>query len=1180
VSYQLDPTTNEIVISGFEQGVAASPYKGIGNIRNLNTSYYPGSAYVNYRRQAATLAGGTSEQLIDTYSETNYTASYPLYGVNTSFVKALVIGGGGGGGGFIGGGGGGGGFLYDASHSVTAQAYSITVGSGGAGGVQGVSSGVNGANSVFDTMTALGGGAGGDSSYSALNGGSGGGARGSNTVGTGSQGYNGGNSSFSNTAGGGGGSGAVGVQGNSSNSGNGGAGKSNSISGSAVYYAGGGGGGGSQGDSLPPGNGVNGGGNGGVGATGGAGTANTGGGGGGGGANGGTGGPGGAGGSGVVIISYPTGTLTATGGTITTSGGNTIHTFTSSGTWTVTLAGSQKYLSQIFFNEAPHSTFNQAKFYLSKTGTPSGNMVANLYSVQTVSSILVPNAVLVSSTAINANTLTGTPTLTTFTFPTTSLALDTYYFIGLSFTGGDASDKVNVGYGSTTEYIPNVSLYSIDGSTWNQNTSPTANNLIYYTLYSEVVASMGVPIQSATSPAGLNYILDNNGNIWKQNSVNSSTFTLLGSGANRYTQGNGGLAYWNNYLVVIGAGLIEFCGDGTGDSTITSANWNLNTANFFQNKTAFTALQFQCTGAIAPGATTATLSANWAYPTNTNATIIFGDGEVRTGITVTNGSPSLSWTGGLTNLVSSLVFISSPEVYFSNPNYTVTSGQQIVFTGTTLPSPLVAGTTYYATSNSAAISGGYSFSLSANPGGSNIILNSLGTGSIYFSVSPKTFLPLGNVTNLTFTGDLTAGDTSATISSYTLPNGVLVGAVWLLPTGIYNVIDSNGNNILANFTNSSSAVTFTAPISEYATGNYSVQILNPNTANRTYVSQVDGNLYYANGESMGALIIAESNVLFNPGDAATYTVEYSVFELGTASNFGSDSIVDMVDLQDNMVVAGQSHIYSWDYTSSYTNAPVPVEPGIKRVLNNLNIVYVFAGQKGNIYTSNGSYAQLLTKIPDYIAGAIDPVWTYGGVMTHRSKVWFQALAQDTSGNNLLQGIFSIIVSPSLLGETAQGIVMESQNSAGLIPASGTVGNGILIDNEPSSTGYDSYYSAYSTGGTSGLIDYNNTSVWQNYEPVIETDIIPVGSLLGKKTFGQTQFKLDRQMVSGDAIRLYGRASLSDSWTLIGTTTTTVLSDAYPSNLSQVQWIQYRAELKGSSGTSSRLPLTEIRVQAV
>jgi hypothetical protein len=58
------------------------------------------------------------------------------------------------------------------------------------------------------------------------------------------------------------------------------------------------------------------------------GTANTGGGGGGAFIN-----TGGTGGSGVVIISY-LGAQRGTGGTVTTSGGYTIHTFTSSSTYT------------------------------------------------------------------------------------------------------------------------------------------------------------------------------------------------------------------------------------------------------------------------------------------------------------------------------------------------------------------------------------------------------------------------------------------------------------------------------------------------------------------------------------------------------------------------------------------------------------------------------------------------------------------------------------------------------------------------------------------------------------------------------------------------------------------------------------------------------------------------------
>lgn len=112
--------------------------------------------------------------------------------------------------------------------------------------------------------------------------------------------------------------------------GNGGAGYTSSISGSSLSYAGGGGGAGHSGS-------AGGSGGSGVGGTGGSNsasatvpTANRGGGGGG---SISTSFPSTSGADGVVIIRY-LGAQNATGGTITNSGGYTIHTFTSSGTFT------------------------------------------------------------------------------------------------------------------------------------------------------------------------------------------------------------------------------------------------------------------------------------------------------------------------------------------------------------------------------------------------------------------------------------------------------------------------------------------------------------------------------------------------------------------------------------------------------------------------------------------------------------------------------------------------------------------------------------------------------------------------------------------------------------------------------------------------------------------------------
>jgi hypothetical protein len=230
------------------------------------------------------------------------------------------------------------------------QAYTIKVGLGGTAGYGNGTAATSGATSSIDqTYVALGGGRGSGYLVDALNGGSGGGgcypgtAPGTGSYGPPIQGYPGGTANFL-TSGGGGGASATGsnATGTINVGSQGGDGKQSAISGVLTYYAGGGGGCRSTyGTSQAATGGQGGGGNGGYNsevantplgnAT--AGTANTGGGGGGGswgdlmyGAD---------GGSGVVILRY-SGAAKATGGTITTDGGFTVHTFTTSGTFNYT----------------------------------------------------------------------------------------------------------------------------------------------------------------------------------------------------------------------------------------------------------------------------------------------------------------------------------------------------------------------------------------------------------------------------------------------------------------------------------------------------------------------------------------------------------------------------------------------------------------------------------------------------------------------------------------------------------------------------------------------------------------------------------------------------------------------------------------------------------------------------
>jgi hypothetical protein len=322
-----------------------------GNKIQSNTA----NVVLNTNGQAVSLVYADTNQGWLNYSSATPVGPYPL--------EYLVVAGGGGGGNWGAGGAGAGGVLIGTTSVTPGIQYSVTVGGGGAA----INNGTNSSLSSF--AVAIGGGAGSNwQSYgNGQSGGSGGGATwvysnstGGYGTGTSGQGYPGGgpityaNASNHPSAGGGG---AGGPGGNPTavtdgQSGAGGVGRLSSIDGTSYYYAGGGGGGIHYGTGGAGGSGGGGGGgastgntggsggtggrnNGGAGAanpgSGGSGGTNTGGGGGGGGGGGSP--NAGAGGSGIVIVRY-SGTVRGSGGTITASGGYTVHTFLSSGTFT------------------------------------------------------------------------------------------------------------------------------------------------------------------------------------------------------------------------------------------------------------------------------------------------------------------------------------------------------------------------------------------------------------------------------------------------------------------------------------------------------------------------------------------------------------------------------------------------------------------------------------------------------------------------------------------------------------------------------------------------------------------------------------------------------------------------------------------------------------------------------
>jgi hypothetical protein len=295
----------------------------LGNLAPSSSQAYSGSIF--------------SSKVYSTFTTgfTNLKSVAPRIGKSVpsraSSAIAIVVAGGGKGGTSLGGGGGAGGLIV-ASIPLTPNTYTVTVGAGG--------SSANGENSVLGSYTAIGGGKGGDFTHNGNTGGSGGGGGWSGTGGAGTlgQGNNGGNNGSGGGSGGGGGAG------------NAAAINATPPGGDGLYFAlfdnlglgfpsgwFAGGGGGIRDSGTDTQGGLGGGGRGATGTgivDGEAGKPNTGGGGGGGQRSPIEGGK--AGGSGIVIIRYP-GAPIATGGTITSVGGDTIHTFTATGSSTFTV---------------------------------------------------------------------------------------------------------------------------------------------------------------------------------------------------------------------------------------------------------------------------------------------------------------------------------------------------------------------------------------------------------------------------------------------------------------------------------------------------------------------------------------------------------------------------------------------------------------------------------------------------------------------------------------------------------------------------------------------------------------------------------------------------------------------------------------------------------------------------
>lgn len=387
----------------------------------------------------------------------------------------------------------------------------------------------------------------------------------------------------------------------------------------------------------------------------------------------------------------------------------------------------------------------------------------------------------------------------------------------------------------------------------------------------------------------------------------------------------------------------------------------------------------------------------------------------------------------------------------------------------------------------------------------------------------------------TFTTSVASGVASATLSTN-----------WTQTTGAYLVLFSSGETRVVTLTNAATTATWTGNTTLNASNTATVKVTNTQT--------------------------------FNPGTATTYifTLQALTLPINEVSNYLEELYGTTLLLTGT---TASNFIYPWDRTSTSFNLPIILpEIGTYAMLNINKLVYILAGQRGNIYYTNGSSLTSFKTIPKYPSKSPYPIYTWGGIMSLNNNLCFGVSdsASGVAGN--AGGCWAITLAVGQLLNTVAGAIRYKNQ-----PSIGFYNIDILI---PFANGIQFYAAWYN--GTNGGIDVlayatdSSVQYYSSYESYIETDIIPIGTSLQPKTFNTIEAKLDTQTTAGEKFKISMRSDLTPSYTQAFEVTATGSIDGNSSAvgipIQLGKWVQVKAELQTTGTSNSFVRLKDIRLR--
>lgn len=335
------------------------------------------------------------------------------------------------------------------------------------------------------------------------------------------------------------------------------------------------------------------------------------------------------------------------------------------------------------------------------------------------------------------------------------------------------------------------------------------------------------------------------------------------------------------------------------------------------------------------------------------------------------------------------------------------------------------------------------------------------------------------------------------------------------------------------------------------------------------VSKLDGNLYIGDGRYITS-VAENSGQNFAPGTSASYTYtaqaltlpeDYRVKCLAEQGNNLMIGTWKGSNIYDNKI----ADIFPWDGSSTTYNDPIQINTnGVNAMINIGGNLYVLAGIDGKIYKSNGVQAWPIGQIPLSVANIdggkyLEPY--PGAIMNFKDKLYFAVNSQSTDG----MGIYSLV-------ETSKGNIITCEHT---ISTGTTGGTNPLIIGALLDVTRDIFVAGWRDNATYGIDRLSTTSYayGTDYSGFMTSPLYQVGNSQDLRKYNRLEFYLAKELAASEGIRVKYRINETDSFTTLGTYTTTNIGTGLTSfverniNIPACEQLQIRVELLGTSTTT-------------